>query len=190
MAALSIYIATLGKVALDIALLMQFEVGEASEPMTERRGGSSAMPHKRNPTACMLAVSAAKRSPGLLADFVAGIVIEHERAVGGWQAEWPLVHGIIQSAGVALESMVEVVEGLQIDPARMRSNISATKGTVFSEKAMVLLAPELGAEAARQKVLESLKETGALPEIRGLDDPEGYLGSAEAFRLRLLQGDR
>src|SRR5262249_56518267 len=110
MAAFSIYIATLGKMALDIALLMQFEVAEAAEPGGEGRGGSSAMPHKRNPTACMLALAAAKRAPGLLADFVSGMVQEHERALGGWQTEWPLVHGIVQSAGVALETMVEVAE--------------------------------------------------------------------------------
>ena len=95
---------SLGKMALDVALLMQFEVGEASEPGGEGRGGSSTMPHKRNPTACMLALAAAKRVPGLLADFVAGMVQEHERALGGWQAEWPLVYGIVQSAAVALES--------------------------------------------------------------------------------------
>src|SRR4051794_11227324 len=115
MAALSIFTATLGKVALDIALLMQFEVGEAAEPGGDGRGGSSSMPHKRNPTACVLTLAAAKRVPGLLADFVSAMVQEHERAVGGWQAEWPLVHGIVQSAGVALESMVEVLEGLIVD---------------------------------------------------------------------------
>ena len=121
--------------ALDIALLMQFEVGEAAEPGGDGRGGSSTMPHKRNPTACMLAIAAAKRTPGLLADFLAGMVQEHERAVGGWQAEWATVHAIVQSAGVALESMAEVAEGLTVDAARMRHNIEATHGAVFAEKA-------------------------------------------------------
>ena len=190
MAALSIYAATLGKMALDIALLMQFEVGEAAEPASEGRGGSSAMPHKRNPTGCMLAAAAAKRAPGLLADFVAGMVQEHERGLGGWQAEWPLVHGIVQAAGVALENMAEVAGGLQVDAARMRANIAATKGAVFAEKAVVLLSPELGKEAARTRVVEALRETGAPPDIPGLDVPEDYLGSAEAFRRRLLEGDR
>ena len=104
MAALSIYTASLGKIALDVALLMQFEVGEAAEPGGDGRGGSSTMPHKRNPTACMLALAVGEARPGLLADFVAGMVQEHERAVGGWQAEWSIVYGIVQSAGVALES--------------------------------------------------------------------------------------
>jgi 3-carboxy-cis,cis-muconate cycloisomerase len=187
MAALSIYSASLGKMALDIALLMQFEVAEASEQETEGRGGSSAMPHKRNPTGCMLAQAAAKRAPGLLANFIGGMAQEHERAVGGWQAEWPLVSGIVQSAGVALESMTEVAEGLKIDAVRMRSNIQATRGAVFAEKAVVYLAPELGRDAARQKVEDAIRETGAPPPIPGLDEPEAYLGSAEAFRRRLLK---
>lgn len=190
MAALSIYTATLGKMALDVALLMQFEVAEAAEPATEGRGGSSSMPHKRNPTACMLALAAAKRAPGLLADFVAAMVQEHERAVGGWQSEWPLVHGIVQSAGVALESMAEVAQGITIDRVRMRANIATTGGAVFAEKAVVMLAAEVGKEAARRQVEAAIRNTGAPPDLPGLDKPEEYLGSAEAFRRRLLEGDR
>jgi 3-carboxy-cis,cis-muconate cycloisomerase len=163
MAALSIYTASLGKMALDIALLMQYEVGEAAEPGGDGRGGSSSMPHKRNPTACMLAIAASKRVPGLLANFVAGMVQEHERAVGGWQAEWTTVQGIVQSAGVALESMAEVAEGLTVDPSRMRANIEATHGAIFSERAKLML-----------------------PAV---ESPEDYLGSAETFRRRLLEGE-
>ena len=188
MAALGIYTASLGKIALDIALLMQYEVGEAAEPGGDGRGGSSSMPHKRNPTACMLAMAASKRTPGLVADFLAGMVQEHERAVGGWQAEWATVHAIVQSAGVALESMAEVAEGLTVDAARMRSNIDATHGAVFAEKAMMLLAPGMGREAAHRKVEESIRKTGSPPALPGLREPEDYLGSAEAFRLRLLEG--
>ena len=160
MAALSIYTASLGKMALDIALLMQYEVGEAAEPGGDGRGGSSTMPHKRNPTACMLAIAASKRTPGLLADFLAGMVQEHERAVGGWQAEWATVQAIVQSAGVALEAMAEVAEGLTVDAARMRRNIDATQGAVFAEKAMMLLAPEMGREAAHRAVEESVRQDG------------------------------
>ena len=165
MAALSIYTGTLGKIALDISLLMQFEVGEAAEPGGAGRGGSSTMPHKRNPTACMLTLAAAKRTPGLLANFLAGMLEEHERGVGGWQAEWPTVEGIIKATGVALESMAEVAEGLTVDAERMRSNIDSTRGAIFSERARFVEA--------------------ALPP-----DPHGYLGSAEAFRIRLLAGGK
>jgi 3-carboxy-cis,cis-muconate cycloisomerase len=188
LAALSIYTATLGKMALDIALLMQFEVAEAAEPGGEGRGGSSAMPHKRNPTACMLALAAAKRAPGLLADFVAGMVQEHERGLGGWQSEWPVVHGIVQAAGVALESMAEVAEGLTVDRERMLSNLAATNGAVFAEKAVAMLTPVWGREVARRQVEESIRATGAPPPLPGLTTPEEYLGSAEAFRRRLLEG--
>jgi len=189
MAALSIYTASLGKIALDVALLMQFEVGEAAEPGGDGRGGSSSMPHKRNPTACMLTLASAKRVPGLLADFVAGMVQEHERAAGGWQAEWPVVYGIVQSAGVALESMAEVAEGLTVDVARMRANLDRS-GAVFAERAVLMLAPEMGREAARRAVEEAIENTGMPPDLPGLRTPEEYLGSAEAFRRRLLEGDK
>ena len=109
MAAMGIYTASLGKMALDIALLMQYEVSEAAEPGGDGRGGSSTMPHKHNPTACVLAISAAKRTPGLVADFLGGMVQEHERAVGGWQAEWATVQAIVQAGGLALEAMAEAV---------------------------------------------------------------------------------
>lgn len=188
MAALSIYTASLGKMALDIALLMQFEVSEAAEPGGDGRGGSSTMPHKRNPTACVLAMSAAKRTPGLMADFLSGMVQEHERAVGGWQAEWATVQAIVQAAGLALEAMAEVAEGLTVDVDRMRRNIEATLGAVFAEKATMLLAREMGRETAHRAVEESMLKTGSPPNLPGLRDPEGYLGSAESFRQRLLNG--
>ncbi|MEO8052113.1 MAG: 3-carboxy-cis,cis-muconate cycloisomerase [Acidobacteriota bacterium] len=187
LAALSIYTASLGKMALDIALLMQHEVGEAAEPGGDGRGGSSAMPHKHNPTACMLTVAAAKRMPGLMANFLNGMLQEHERALGGWQSEWITVEGMVQAAGVALESMAEVIEGLTIDPQRMRRNIEATKGAVFAEKAVVMLAEKMGRDEARRVVEEALQRTGSPPELPGLQTPESYLGSAEAFRVRLLE---
>jgi 3-carboxy-cis,cis-muconate cycloisomerase len=190
MAALSVYTASLGKMALDIALLMQFEVGEAAEPGGEGRGGSSTMPHKRNPIACTLAVAAARRTPGLLSNFLGGMLQEQERAAGGWQSEWATVQAIVQAAGIALESMAEVAEGLTVDAARMRRNIDATNGAVFAEKAMMLLAPEVGRDAAYRQVEETVRKTGAPPDLPGLRDPADYLGSAEAFRLRLLHGKR
>lgn len=189
MAALSIYTASLGKMAFDLALLMQFEVGEVAEPGGDGRGGSSSMPHKRNPTACMLAIAASKRVPGLLANFVAGMMQEHERAAGGWQAEWSAVQGIVQAAGISLESMAEVAEGLTVDTARMGHNIEATNGAVFAERAVMMLAPVLGRDAAHRAVEEAVRKTGSPPDLPGVRTPENYLGSAEAFRRRLLEGD-
>ena len=190
LAALSIYTASLGKIALDIALLMQHEVGEAAEPGGNGRGGSSAMPHKHNPTACMLTIAAAKRTPGLMANFLNGMLQEHERALGGWQSEWVTVQGMVQAAGVALESMAEVIEGLTVDPQRMRHNIEATQGTVFAEKAIMLLAETMGPDDARRLVEETLQKTGSPPELPGLLSPESYLGSAETFRVRLLKEEQ
>jgi 3-carboxy-cis,cis-muconate cycloisomerase len=162
LSALTVYTGSLGKMAFDVALLMQ--AGEVAEPGGDGRGGSSTMPHKRNPTACMLAVGAARRIPGLLASFLAGMVSEHERGLGGWQSEWTLAQEIVQCAGVALESMVEVAEGLTVDPQRMRANIDPA---VFAEKSRA--AALLGGDVT-------------------VSAPEEYLGSAEAFRLRQLLG--
>lgn len=183
-AALSIYAGSLGKMALDIALLMQWEVAEAAEP----GGGSSSMPHKRNPTACLLTIAAARRTPGLLANFLSGMLQEHERGAGNWQSEWTLLPQIVQSVGVALESMAEAAEGLTVDPARMKRNLESTRGTIFAEKAVMTLAPTMGREAARHQVEDELKRTGALASMSDTR-PEEYLGSAELFRQRLMEED-
>jgi 3-carboxy-cis,cis-muconate cycloisomerase len=169
-------------------LMMQHEVGECAEPGGDGRGGSSTMPHKRNPTGCVLALAACRRTPGLLADYVAGMVQEHERAAGGGQAEWSTVRDFVQSAGLALESMAEVAEGLSVDADRMRRNIEATQGAVFAEKAMMLLARQMGRDAAHHEVQDSIRRTGSPPDLPGLREAEDYLGSAEQFRVRLLEG--
>ena len=197
---------SLGKMARDISLLMQTEVAEVSEPGGEGRGGSSTMPHKRNPIACALTLAAAQRAPGLVANFLSAMVQEHERGVGGWQAEWPVVAGIIQAAGTAAASMGEVAEGFSVDPARMRHNIEATNGLIFAERAMMLLAAELGRDVAHRLLEEVTRKSIAqkkrlsemlaeLPEVVSrldrsvlaqLEVAEQYLGSAEAFRKALL----
>ncbi len=194
-AELGVYTGSLGKMALDLSLMMQHEVGEAAEPGGEGRGGSSTMPHKRNPIACMLVLSAARRVPGFVAAFLECMLQEHERALGGWQSEWPMIAGTVQSAGLALASLAEVAEGLTADPERMRRNIESTKGAVFAERAMMALAPKIGRDEAH-RVLEkaaasidgqSLSEALGPESIPGLESPEEYLGSAELFRTRLLK---
>jgi 3-carboxy-cis,cis-muconate cycloisomerase len=137
--------------ARDISLLMQTEVAEVAEP-GEGTGGSSTIPHKRNPIACALTLAAAERVPGLVASFLSAMVQEQERDVGGWQPEWPTVASIVQSTGVSASSMAEVAEGLSVDPVRMRQNIANTKGLIFAERAMMLLARRTRARHRSQAV--------------------------------------
>lgn len=197
---------SLGKMARDIALLMQNEVGEASEPGGEGRGGSSTLPNKRNPIACSLTLAAAHRVPGLVASFLSAMVQEHERAVGGWQAEWPVVASVVQATGVAIASLAEVAEGLSVDTEKIRVNIGRTNGLIFAEQAMMLLGSKVGRDvahkiletAARKSVNEGRNLAAVLAEIpevtahlspadlERLEVPEQYLGSAEDFRKALV----
>jgi 3-carboxy-cis,cis-muconate cycloisomerase len=197
---------SLGKMARDISLLMQGEVGEAAEPGGQGRGGSSTMPHKHNPTACSLTLAAAVRVPGLVASFLSAMVQEHERALGGWQSEWPTVSAIVQASGLAVASMAEVAEGLTVDTGRMRANIDSTHGVIFAERAMMLLGERLGRDVAHklleQATQQSISEKrrlvdvlAGMPEVvqhldaevlRELEVPERCLGMADEFRLRLL----
>ncbi|MFZ0299508.1 MAG: 3-carboxy-cis,cis-muconate cycloisomerase [Candidatus Sulfotelmatobacter sp.] len=202
---------SLGKMARDISLLMQSEVDEATEPGGEGRGGSSTMPNKSNPTACALTLAAAYRVPGLVASFLSAMLQEHERGVGGWQAEWSIIAAAVQSTGVAIASMAEVAEGVSVDPQKMRLNIENTNGVVFAERAMMLLGAKLGRDVAH-KILETAAKKSTeegrnlsavlaeIPEVtihlgaaelRQLEVPEQYLGSAEVFRQALTsESDR
>ncbi len=210
MCACGVLTASLGKIARDISLLMQVEIAEVAEASSPGRGGSSTMPHKHNPIGCTLALAAAHRVPGLIAAFLGAMPQEHERGAGGWQSEWPTVAGIVQATGLAAASMAEVLEGLTVDAARMRTNIDATHGTIFAERAMMLLAPHIGRDAAHKLLEEAVRKSieqkrslgdvlAEMPEVtrwldggtlKGLDVPENYLGVAEEFRLRLLTPEK
>jgi 3-carboxy-cis,cis-muconate cycloisomerase len=120
-----VYTGCLAKIARDISLLMQAEVGEVSEP----GGGSTAMQHKRNPAGSVVTLAAAARVPGLVAAFLAAMPQEHERAAGGWQSEWPTVADVVQSVGSALAAVAGTVEGLTVHPDRMRANLEAATGS-------------------------------------------------------------
>ena len=122
-AALAIVTGAAAKVARDVSLLAQNEVAEAFEPAAEGRGGSSTMSHKRNPTGCQVALSAGLRAPHLAAAILSGLPQEHERGLGGWQAEGALLAELFQLAHGALVSMREVVEGLEVDTAAMAAKL-------------------------------------------------------------------
>ena len=124
-ASLAILTGALGKIAQDIALMAQSEVGEAFEPQVEGRGGSSSMPHKRNPTGCQVALSAAVRAPGLAGGIIDGLPQAHERDLGGWQAEAPALASLFELTHGALAALRPVVEGLEVDTAAMARNLAA-----------------------------------------------------------------
>jgi 3-carboxy-cis,cis-muconate cycloisomerase len=122
-------VATAGKIALDISLAQQAEVGEMLEaPPREGRGASSSMPHKRNPVGCAHALAAATRMPGLIATIHAAALAPHERALGGWQAELAVVPEIAGSLGTSLDFLDGIAASLVIDAARMKSNLEAQSG--------------------------------------------------------------
>jgi len=124
-AALAILVGALAKMARDISLLAQGEVAEAFEPREAGRGGSSAMAHKRNPTGCQVVLSAALRAPGLAATLFATMPGEHERGLGGWQAEAPVLAELFLLAHGALSALVPVIAGLDVDALAMRRNLDA-----------------------------------------------------------------
>jgi 3-carboxy-cis,cis-muconate cycloisomerase len=123
--ALAILCGALGKIATDLALLAQGEVAEAFEPVTQGRGGSSAMAHKRNPTGCQVARSAALRAPGLAAALLATLPGEHERSLGAWQAEAPVLADLFLLTHGALAAMLQVIAGLEVDTNAMQRNLNA-----------------------------------------------------------------
>jgi 3-carboxy-cis,cis-muconate cycloisomerase len=106
-------------------------------------GGSSAMPHKRNPVACLQALAAAERVPGLMATLLAGSVGEHERALGGWQAELVTIPELVDAAGGALDALERIAAGLVVNAERMKVNVETLQGLVFSERLARLLGREM-----------------------------------------------
>lgn len=124
-AALAILIGALAKMARDVSLLAQNAVGEAREPDIPGRGGSSAMAHKRNPTGCQIALSAALRAPGLVAGILSGLPAEEERGLGGWQAEGPALIDLFLLAAGSTEAMAGVAEGIEIDETAIARNLAA-----------------------------------------------------------------
>jgi 3-carboxy-cis,cis-muconate cycloisomerase len=205
-AELGILAGNLGKIARDVGLMAQTEIGELAEPEAPGKGGSSAMPHKRNPVLCTLILAAAQRAPGLVSTMLSTLPQEHERALGGWHAEWPTLPELFRTAGVALSQAVALIEGLQVFPERMRANIELTQGLVMSERVSIALAAALGKAQAHhmleQASRECLSQKRHLREVLGdmpavtahldtaalidLFDPATYRGASDAIIDRVL----
>lgn len=197
---------TLGKFANDFALMMQTEVAEVSEPIAEGRGGSSAMPHKRNPVSCAAILAAVTRVPGLMATLYASQIQQHERALGGWQAEWETLPQLVMLAGGVLENSEYLVKGMQVNTQKMRDNLDITHGLVMAESVTQALAAHLGKADAHHLIetichraialdcpLRPLLENDPLvsqhlsPEqLTQLLDPANAVGSADHFVRQVL----
>jgi 3-carboxy-cis,cis-muconate cycloisomerase len=189
--------AALGKLALDVTLLAQSEVAEVAEG--GKGGGSSAMPHKRNPANAILIRSAALRAPGLLVTlYTAAAQQEHERATGGWHAEWEPLRDLLDVVGGAAARAANTVPSLRIDAERMRANLDASGGVLLSENVSKALAAKLGRSRAHDLVKdavssgrplrEALLETGEIDpdQLDEALDPAAYLGSTEELIERAL----
>lgn len=197
---------TCGKIARDVSLMMQTDVGEAFEPSGEGRGGSSTMPHKRNPVAAASALAAATMAPGLAATIFAAQVQDHERSAGPWHAEWPTLPTLMLVTSGALAAIVDIAEGLEVDADRMRENLDATNGLIMAEAVTMRLAEKIGkndahhlVEAASKQAVKEKKhlrdalcadakvtaQLGA-DEIADLFEPMAYQGTSQALIDRLL----
>jgi 3-carboxy-cis,cis-muconate cycloisomerase len=197
----------LAKIATDVMLMMQTEVGEVFEPYQEGRGSSSTMPQKRNPIACEFILALAKvvrQQVGLMLD---GMAADHERATGPWQLEWVAVPEAFIAAGGALRHTRSMLEGLVVEPERMRRNLDLTGGLIVAEAVMMALAEHTGRQEAHHIVAEAsraalqngtmlLAELHKRPDVTKhldakrlaeLTDPANYLGSAAAMVDRVLK---
>ncbi|WP_426139880.1 3-carboxy-cis,cis-muconate cycloisomerase [Pseudomonas sp. DWP3-1-2] len=197
---------SLGKVGRDISLLMQTEVGELFEPAAAGKGGSSTMPHKRNPVGAAVMISASVRAPGLVATMFAAMAQEHERSLGLWHAEWETLPQLCCLVSGSLQQALQVIPELEVDAARMLENLDSTKGLVLAEAVSIALAKRLGRDAAHhliEQCCRSAVQQGAhLREVLGqhpqvsaqlsaneldqLLDPANYLGQARLWVARAV----
>jgi 3-carboxy-cis,cis-muconate cycloisomerase len=201
---------SLGKMARDISLHTQTEIGEVLEPAGEGRGGSSTMPHKRNPVTAAVVLSAATRVPGLVSTMLSAMVQEDERGLGDWHAEWETLPEIFRLTGGALHQMAAIVPHLEVDTARMRQNLEATHGLIFAEAVSMALASRIGKSAAHELVeaasRETIKSREHFRQVLGrnkdvtthlkseeldrLFAPENYMGVAEELVDRVVAAGR
>ena len=181
----AILVGLAAKIARDVTLLMQPELGEASEPAGKGRGGSSSMPHKRNPSASLLALEAAARAPGLAATLLGELVAEHERGIGQWQGQWFTLRELTAATASALAAMADVVEGLRIDRGAMHANLERSQGLVFSEA----LAWRLSRAEADRLCEQAVRENRHLKDVVGADGRLAPHEVEELFRPERAFGD-
>lgn len=197
----------LGKMARDWSLMMQTEIAEVYEPIAAGRGGSSTMPHKRNPVAAASILAAANRVPALMSSVYQSLVQEHERSLGAWHAEWLALPELFQLTAGSLSRAIEVFQGLDVNAENMQRNLDCTQGLIMAEALMMALAPKMGrlhahhvveaackdAVATAQHLLTVVQgnaEITAIFNSRELEDifnPQHYLGNTQAQIDAVLQ---
>ncbi|MGE7959342.1 3-carboxy-cis,cis-muconate cycloisomerase [Pseudomonas sp. NPDC089530] len=205
-AVLGLIAGSLGKLGRDISLLMQTEAAEVFEPSAPGKGGSSTMPHKRNPVGAAVLIGAATRVPGLLATLFSAMPQEHERSLGLWHAEWETLPEICCLVSGALQQALLVADGLEVDAARMARNLDLTQGLVLAEAVSIALAQRLGRETAHHLLEQCCKRAvaeqrhlravlGDEPQVTAelsaaqldrLLDPAHYLGQAQTWVERAV----
>jgi 3-carboxy-cis,cis-muconate cycloisomerase len=203
--ALAILTGTCGKIARDIALLMQTEVGEVHEPARTMVDGATG-PHQRPATIAAVGVTAATIAPNLLATILAGQVQEHERGLGGWQAQWHAFPALLLVTSGAVAAVAELAGGIEIDAERMRSNLDVTQGLITAEAVTMALSAKLGPQQARLIVEEACRQSIASKrdlnstlaadprvtahmtpgELARLFELMGYQGVAQTYIDRLI----
>ncbi|MDC5414495.1 3-carboxy-cis,cis-muconate cycloisomerase [Acinetobacter baumannii] len=196
---LGMIVGNTGKMARDWSLMMQTEIAELFEPAAKGRGGSSTMPHKRNPVAAASVLAAANRVPALMSSIYQSMVQEHERSLGAWHAEWLAVPEIFQLCAGALTRTGEVLQGFEVNAKHMQQNLECTNGMIMAEAVMMALAPKIGRLNAHHLVeaacktavaqnqhlfdvvsqLDEVKGQFSQEEIRNIFKPENYLGNIQ-----------
>ncbi|RMR06386.1 3-carboxy-cis,cis-muconate cycloisomerase [Pseudomonas savastanoi pv. glycinea] len=197
---------SLGKMGRDISLLMQTEVGEVFEPAAAGKGGSSTMPHKRNPVGAAVMISASVRAPGLVATMFAAMPQEHERSLGLWHAEWETLPELCCLVSGSLQQALQVIPALEVNAEQMLTNLDSTRGLVLAEAVSIALAQRIGRDAAHHLIEQSCRQAvqqglhlrevlGADPQVNAelsaaeldhLLDPANYLGLAQQWVERAV----
>jgi 3-carboxy-cis,cis-muconate cycloisomerase len=199
--ALGVVAGAMAKIAGDIVLLAQTEVGEVSEGAGPGKGGSSAMPHKHNPVDAVMARAAARQAIALAPVILGAMESEHERAAGGWQLEWTAVPALFGTVAGAIARVKSAVSHLEVDAARMRANLEASDGLLLAESLTMALAQQVGRPEAQRIVKAAAERAGKTgmsfrqalredervcsrlseQEIARALDPAAYLGATDAF---------
>ncbi|MDL5595763.1 3-carboxy-cis,cis-muconate cycloisomerase [Pseudomonas kribbensis] len=205
-AVLGLIAGSLGKLGRDISLLMQTEAAEVFEPSAPGKGGSSTMPHKRNPVGAAVLIGAATRVPGLVSTLFSAMPQEHERSLGLWHAEWETLPEICCLVSGALQQARLLADGLEVDAARMGRNLELTQGLVLAEAVSIVLAQRVGRDSAHHLLEQCCKRAVAeqrhlravlgdepqvtaelsATELDHLLDPARYLGQAQVWVERAL----